>query len=111
MTGRAAGYCAGSPAPGYANWGPGRGIGFGGGRGRGWQHRHWFNATGMPGWQRAGYTPGEAPGPFAAPMTAAQEAGILEEQAGALREELERLDQRLAALRDEKGSGQQNQGG
>lgn len=109
MTGRAAGYCAGSPAPGYANAGPGWGVGFGGGRGRGWQHRHWFYATGMPGWQRAAYAPAEPAGPYAAP-TAAAEASILEEQAAALREELERLDQRLADLREEKGSGQQNEG-
>lgn len=55
MTGRAAGYCAGYPVPGFMNpiprrgfWGGGRG---GGGRGR----RNWFYATGMPGWARAGY--------------------------------------------------------
>ena len=111
MTGRAAGYCAGYPMPGYANWGPGRGVGFGGGWGRGWRHRHWFYATGLPGWLRAGYAPGWAPGPFAAPMTAAQEAGSLEERARVLREELERLDERLAALREENRPGKQGQGG
>jgi len=48
LTGRAAGYCAGHPVPGYANptgryargfgrgWGRGRGRGFGRGWGRGW---------------------------------------------------------------------------
>jgi len=48
MTGRAAGYCAGYPVPGYMNpipgygggfgrgWGRGYGRGFGGGFGRGW---------------------------------------------------------------------------
>ena len=35
MTGRAAGYCAGYPMPGYANPIPGRGLGFGWGRGFG----------------------------------------------------------------------------
>ena len=57
MTGRAAGYCAGYPVPGFMNpiagqgsWGYGRGM-RGGGRGR----RNWFYATGMPGWVRAGY--------------------------------------------------------
>jgi len=53
MTGRAAGYCAGYPVPGYMNpipGGGGWGRGFrGGGRGR----RNWFYATGMPGWARA----------------------------------------------------------
>lgn len=51
MTGRAAGYCAGYSAPGFMN--P---IGFRGysgrGGGRGW--RHWYYATGVPGWARAG---------------------------------------------------------
>ena len=40
MTGRAAGYCAGYPVPGYMNPGPGFGRGFGRGRGFGW--RFWF---------------------------------------------------------------------
>ena len=47
MTGRAAGYCAGYPAPGFMN--PYGGRGFGGrGGGRGW--RHGYYATGLPGW-------------------------------------------------------------
>ncbi|MBW2595313.1 MAG: DUF5320 domain-containing protein [Deltaproteobacteria bacterium] len=61
MTGRAAGYCAGYGAPGFANsvsgrgfgWGLGRGGGFGRGGGRG--RRNWFYATGLPGWQRGAY--------------------------------------------------------
>jgi len=57
MTGRAAGYCAGYPVPGYMNPIPGRGFwgfgrGFFGGRGRGW--RRWYYATGLPGWARFG---------------------------------------------------------
>ena len=32
----------------------GRGFGFGGGWGRGWRHRHWFYATGLPGWAPPG---------------------------------------------------------
>ena len=56
MTGRAAGYCAGYPVPGFMNPIPGRGFGrgFGGGwgRGRGW--RNMYYATGLPGWARAG---------------------------------------------------------
>ncbi len=60
MTGRAAGYCAGYPAPGYANPILGRGYGFGFGRGfgrggGGWGRRNMFYATGLTGWQRAGY--------------------------------------------------------
>ena len=54
MTGRAAGYCAGYPAPGYMNASGGRGY-WGGGRGRGAGRgrRNWFYATGLTGWQRA----------------------------------------------------------
>lgn len=56
MTGRAAGYCAGYDRPGFANSIPGRGFGRGGrgfyGGGRG--HRHWYYATGVPGWARSG---------------------------------------------------------
>ena len=54
MTGRAAGYCAGYPVPGYMNPVGGRGYwgrGPGGGRGR----RNWFYATGLPGWARTAY--------------------------------------------------------
>jgi hypothetical protein len=56
MTGRAAGYCAGYPTPGYANPYGGRGVGrgaFGWGAGRG--RRNWFYRTGTPGWGRAAY--------------------------------------------------------
>ena len=54
MTGRGAGYCAGYGAPGYGNFAPGFNFrrGFGGG-GRGWRHQYY--ATGLTGWQRAGY--------------------------------------------------------
>ena len=56
MTGRGAGLCAGSGAPGFMNrfvrgGSFGRGRGGGGGGGRGW--RNMFYATGLTGWQRA----------------------------------------------------------
>ncbi len=57
MTGRAAGYCAGFPVPGFMNpWGlrPGFGWfgrGFGFGRGRGW----WWRFYGYPYWGYPGY--------------------------------------------------------
>ncbi|RPJ51452.1 MAG: hypothetical protein EHM23_34105, partial [Acidobacteria bacterium] len=55
MTGRAAGYCAGYRAGGFMNFIPGHGF-FGRGRGRGGHRwRNWFCATGLPGWQRAGW--------------------------------------------------------
>lgn len=54
MTGRAAGYCAGYPIPGFMNPIPGRGYG-GWGRGGGWGRRNRFYATGLTGSQRAAY--------------------------------------------------------
>lgn len=52
LTGRGAGFCAGSRGPLFGRFfrgGYGRGAGFGGG-GRGW--RHMFYETGLPGWIR-----------------------------------------------------------
>ncbi|MCD6407961.1 DUF5320 domain-containing protein [bacterium] len=50
MTGRAAGYCAGFPVPGYMNpWGlRGFGFGFGRGFGRGWGRGWWWRFYGYP---------------------------------------------------------------
>ncbi|MGQ9588938.1 MAG: DUF5320 domain-containing protein [Planctomycetota bacterium] len=113
MTGRAAGYCAGFPVPGYANpavWG---GFGRGGGRGHRW--RHWFYATGLPGWMRgpaagaavpyAGYG---APGPWAAhpypgaapfaPLSAEEELEILKKQAESLTSALDEIRKRIGDL-------------
>lgn len=100
MTGRAAGYCAGYGAPGYANPMPGRGQGgrFGG-RGRGW--RHGYYATGLPGWARFGWAApvwaapmGGYEGPAPAPPV--DEARALKEQADYLAEALEDVRKRLA---------------
>ena len=116
MTGRAAGYCAGFGVPGYMNpipgrgaWGWGRGWARGFGRGgRGW--RHWFYATGLPGWMRAQwgwpswgvrpYAPGAVPfaGPYAPQATAKQEADALKAQAECLSETLEEVKKRIEEL-------------
>lgn len=96
MTGRAAGYCAGFAAAGFANPGAGfgrggfgRGFGFGGGeRGR----RNWFRATGVPGWMRAGWPAGA---PVAAPSKEDQ-VRVLSRQAELLEESLAGIKQRLA---------------
>ena len=100
MTGRGLGYCAGysSPAysaPGYAG---GRGWGGGGwgGGGRGW--RHWYYATGLPGWARAGYSPGWTYPPYQQPMPEEQETELLRNQAEALGRELEAITKRLEEL-------------
>lgn len=103
MTGRAAGFCAGNGAPGYANpvggrcgggFGRGRG-GMGGGFGRGF--RNMFFATGLPGWMRDNRT--DAPdraGGF-------DEKQALANQAKALQAQLDAIRQRLVGLDQEKG--------
>ena len=116
MTGRAAGFCAGYDAPGYANavpgwglgWGPGRGFrgrGWGGG-GRGW--RHWYYATGLPGWARFGYAPawGMPPyaaygAPYAPTMTREQEIEMLKDQAKYFQDALDDITKRIEELGQE----------
>jgi hypothetical protein len=101
MTGRAAGFCAGFPTPGYANPAGGRGIfgcggGFGGrGGGRGWRNR--FYATGLPGWARAGY-----PGGFPAAPTTEQEQQTLKQQSQYLQDSLNAINKRIEELNKEK---------
>jgi hypothetical protein len=112
MTGRGAGYCAGYGVPGYANVAPGFGFGLGwgrgwGGGGRGRRWRHWFHATGLPGWARFGYAPAWGPlpagayGPYAAPPAPEQEAEYLRTQAEWLQEQLDAISQRIAELEQE----------
>lgn len=101
MTGWGAGYCAGYDRPGYAHPFPGRGFGFGGGGwGRGRRWRHWYHATGQPGWMRFGGAPGWWAGP-PAPPTREQEAEHLRSQADWLSGELEAVKQRIADLEQE----------
>ncbi len=104
LTGRGAGYCAGYDAPAYAGPMPGRGFGMGRGRGlargggwgrgRGWRHQYY--ATGMPGWVRYGYAPA-----WGVPPTPAQETEFLKAQAEGLKEQLDTISQRIAALEQE----------
>lgn len=103
MTGRGAGFCAGYPVPGYMNPVPGRGVGYGfgvwggGGGGRGW--RHWYYATGLPGWARAGYPPAWRAAPYApAPPSPEQEAAFLQSQAEGLKAALADIEKRLQEL-------------
>ncbi len=120
MTGRAAGYCAGYSAPGYANpvrgrgfSGYGRGGGFNGygrglgGGGRGWRNRYY--ATGMPYWAReyAPY-PGTQGYGYAAPeLTREAEAKILKEQAEFMQNEISAINDRIKEL-ENLASGQKD---
>jgi hypothetical protein len=115
MTGRAAGYCAGNPAPGYAYAGSGRGYGGGRGRGggRGWRNRYY--ATGLTGWQRAawggpawgagwGYGAAVAPPPVP-PASREQEIDLLRRQAEGLGRTLDEINARIADLQGEPQDG------
>ena len=113
MTGRGAGLCAGYPAPGYMNPGPGGGLGRGGGfgRGGGWGRRNWFYATGLTGWQRAAYGypsyTGTVPygAPYAAPygptVTKQQELDELKGQAEYIEDTMDGINKRIAELEAE----------
>ncbi len=100
MTGRGLGYCSGYDSPGYTKSGfggrySGRGRAFGGyGRGGGGRgYRNWYRATGLTGWQRAGYGyPSQANGyyPPAQPTTE-EEKGIIEEDKKAIQQEIDIL--------------------
>lgn len=101
MTGRGAGYCAGYPVPAYMNPVPGRGRGYG--FGRGWGRGH--------GWGRGfGRGFGWYANPYMAPLypanvTPRQEAEMLKEQAGAMREEIDAINNRIKELESGAGAG------
>jgi len=107
MTGRAGGYCAGYPVPGYMNpvggrgfWGWGRGRGGGRGGGRGW--RNWFYATGLTGWQRAtmGWPAFGGPVPYAVPYPAASAPAMsTEQQLDMLKGQAEYFEDALEGIR------------
>jgi len=113
MTGRAAGFCAGYPVPGYMNsvggrgyggWGRGfRGGGFGRGRGFGWAGAGY----GMPAWGGgvSPYAYGGAAGPYAyggAPFAPAiapqQELDGLKGQSEYLEDALDGIKKRIEEL-------------
>jgi hypothetical protein len=123
MTGRAAGFCAGYPVPGFMNPIGGRGY-WGWGRGGGWGRRNWYYATGLPGWARAGYgwpawgagvspyayggaaspyAQGGAP-PFAPALTTQQELDGLKGQAEYLEDTLDGIKKRIEELETQKST-------
>jgi hypothetical protein len=115
MTGRAVGYCAGYPVPGYMNPISGRGFGFGRG---GWGRRHWYYATGLTGWQRATYAyPAWGGYGWPAPVAGAsapygayyglkkeQEMDMLRNQAKVVEDALSGIHKRIQELETEKKS-------
>ena len=110
MTGRAAGFCAGYPVPGYMNPGGRRGYwGFGrgsrGGRGR----RNRFYATGLPGWVRAGlgypaqggFTNPNTEPSFVPEVAPEQELAGLKQQAEYVQNTLDEIKKRMEKLEAE----------
>jgi hypothetical protein len=115
MTGGARGWCnpysplrMGYGAPGVFPW-FGKCFGFGRGWfGRGW--RHWFWATGLPGWARVGYGypafggwrypyfPAYYGAGFTPQMTPQEEIEILKEQQDFLSEQLNEINKRISEL-------------
>jgi len=105
MTGRGAGYCAGYNVPGYLNpTVPGWGWGGGWGRGRG--YRHWYYATGLPGWARFGVAPyyGYTPvSPYygAPTVSKEQQLNALKTQADMLKRNLEEINKAMEDMEKE----------
>ena len=110
MTGRAAGFCAGYPAPGFVTPARGRGS-WGGGRSESWgngcRHGYWYRATGLTGWQRAqmgwpAYQPSFT-GPFSPVMTKKQELDALSRQAEYFEHALEDVRKRIEKVESRSG--------
>jgi len=95
MTGRAAGYCAGYPSPGFANPIPGRGYGYGYGRGMGFGFRG--GRRGRWGIPYQGYgVPYEVP--YYAPQTQEPQVDALRSHAQYLENALSEINKRIAQL-------------
>ena len=101
MTGRGAGYCAGYSTPGFMNsyggrLGLGRGYGRGYGRGLGFGYGRGF----APGYVNS--MPYNPPvyggGYYQPPVDPKQEIGMLNEDANALKEQLDSINKRITEL-------------
>ncbi len=107
-TGRGAGFCAGYPAPGWANRGPGRGFfgrrgrdirrGFGSG---GWGWRHWYYTTGLPHWARWDAPPSTAYDAAHPSLSREQEVQMPQEEAEWLKSQFDAINKRLDELSQE----------
>lgn len=109
MTGRAAGYCAGYPVAGYMNTYGGRARpyggfagGFAGGRGRSRGYRHWFYATGMPGWLRYNAYPTAQVNTFIPGFKPEQEMEQLKDQSDLLKQQLNDIQARIDRISKQK---------
>ena len=103
MTGRAAGFCAGYPVPGYMN--PAGGAGWVnpiGGRGYRGGGRGWARAGyGYPAWGPAVSPYATYAGPVAPTVTAPQELDALRQQAEYFQDTLDEVNKRIDELEAE----------
>jgi hypothetical protein len=110
MTGRSAGYCAGSPVPGCMNpvgegpgrgGGRGRGFGWGRDRGRGRRFRRDLDIPDPQVFRR--YEPDASYGPYDGGPQPEDEKSYLEDVLGNLESEIKEVKGRLKELSKEKG--------
>ena len=94
MTGRGLGQCADAWRSGWSGGSPGGAGAFGWGRGRGW--RHWYHATGLPGWARADR--GGFREPRSSSWTSREELDYLKDYTQGLEEALNATRARMADL-------------
>lgn len=100
MIGRRMGYCAGFPAPGFMN--PGPGFGFGRGFRKGFGRGH--------GWCRCGFNPliypfyplMHSPSPHQHELASEEELNLLKEQAEFFRKQMEKITKRIKELKNKK---------
>jgi len=114
MTGRAAGFCAGYPVPGYMNpvggrgyggWGRGRGMGRGFGWGRaGYGMPAYGGAVGPYAYGGAVNPYAYGGAPFASAVTPQQELDGLKGQAEYLEDSLDGIKKRIEELETQKSS-------
>jgi hypothetical protein len=97
MTGRAAGYCAGYPVPGYMNPIGGRGYG-GWGRGGGAWRRPFYGPAYGPAYGAAAPYPAPYAAPIAPGMTKEQQLDALKGQAEFLQSTLDGIRKRIEEL-------------
>ena len=110
MTGRAAGFCSGSNAPGFANTGTAGGYGQGQGAGRGAGRRQFGPSQMQPGFgggfngaaNGAAYGRGFQPS-YAAPVYSKEaEKGYIENEVSFLKDQLKTLEGKLSEMKDDE---------
>ncbi|MBN2426348.1 MAG: DUF5320 domain-containing protein [Calditrichaceae bacterium] len=100
MTGRASGYCAGYPGPGYINLSSGWGFGFGRGRrGRG----NWFLGAGRGWWPQTVYGyPYHRDYLYKTEISKEDEIELLKRQADQMQKMLSEVNRRMQELESDK---------